>query len=263
MVKVNRITVWLCAMFFLAGCSTVRFTSTTSSEREAATGTSPLRTSGDVSKTSESTVKSYQYGRFTVLVDENGSQKIEGGVFTPSTTMPFVSSRVHALFVNYATKELSYYKRTDAGSYEPVIGYAVVTPLSQALPRDVVQGSVRHIDTAPTWCPTKRIRDKYTDLPPGCLNFGHPTNAMGVAKFEVSWSVPGFELVRIHGTSGYPRGNFWDEETFGCTRLENNAMKELIDLLGPNAVKEGIEIIAYRGKVSQGKEKKRAIISAE
>ncbi|QQR64886.1 hypothetical protein IPH92_05035 [Candidatus Kaiserbacteria bacterium] len=259
----HRITVWLCAMFFLAGCSTVRFTSTTSSGGEAATGTSPLRTSGYVSKTPESSVKSYQYGRFTVLVDESGSQKVEGGVFTPSPTMSFAPTRAHVLFINYVTKELSYYRRTGAGTYEPIIGYAVVTPLSQALPRDVVQGSVRRIDTAPTWCPTKRIREKYTDLPPGCLNFGHPTNAMGVAKFEVSWSVPGFELVRLHGTSGYPSGNFWEEETFGCTRLENNAMKELIDLLGPNAVKEGIEIIAYRGKVPQEKEKKPPIISAE
>ncbi len=187
--------------------------------------------------------ESYKYGRFTVLVSPEG-QEILGGVFKPKALLPMSTKSAHAIFINYVSKELSYYRLTENG-YESVIGFAVVTPLSKVLKTSEVRGRVTKIDTAPTWCPTENIRRSYPNLPVGCLAYGHPKNAMGDAKFEIKWNVPNWDLVRLHGTEGYPKGNFWETETFGCTRLHNEAIKNLVSLLGPNAVNEGIEIIAY------------------
>ena len=76
---------------------------------------------------------------------------------------------------------------------------------------------------------------------------------MGAAKFEIAWQgVKGFETIRIHGAIGYSLdGAFWNEETLGCTRLQDRAILTLIDLLGPQAVKEGIEVILERGDTFQ------------
>jgi hypothetical protein len=70
---------------------------------------------------------------------------------------------------------------------------------------------------------------------------------MGDWRFDINWSVKGWESVKVHGTTGYPRGSFWLEDTHGCTRLENRAIKRIVDLLGPSAVKEGIEVILQKG----------------
>ncbi len=191
--------------------------------------------------------KIYQYGRFTVEVDETG-QRIIGGQFVPDKTMPYETVKSHVIFINYSTKELSYYKKDDKGEYQPIIGYAVVTSEPKSLPKELVRGTVTKIDTAPTWCPTASARKKYPRLSPGCLPFGHPENEMGSAKFEIRWfDVVGYEAVRLHGTRGYPNGNFWDEATLGCTRLNNEAIKNLVDLLGLKSVEEGIEVVLYKG----------------
>ncbi len=187
--------------------------------------------------------ESYKYGRFTVLVSSKG-QEILGGVFNPEALLPMPTKSIHAIFINYDSKELSYYRLTDNG-YKPVIGYAAVTPSSKVLKNGEVRGRVIKIDMAPIWCPTENIRRTYPNLPSGCLSYGHPKNAMGDAKFEINWNIPNWDLVRLHGTEGYPKGNFWETETFGCTRLHNDAIKNLVSLLGPKAVNEGIEIIVH------------------
>lgn len=187
-----------------------------------------------------------KYGRFIVEHEPNGKKGIHGGQFVPESDLPFWSNKVHVITINYATKELMYYKR-GFGGHEPVIGYAVVTPSPDTLPKDVVRGIVTKIDTAPTWCPTPNIRRVMTHLPAGCLSYGHPLNAMGEVKFEIKWEVPGWEFIRLHGTEGYADdGRFWEVNTFGCTRLQNEAIVDLVELLGPNALKEGIEVIAYK-----------------
>ena len=198
----------------------------------------------------------YTYGRFVVEVGAQG-QRVIGGEFTPPPLMPQKPSPrlrttgqppVHVLFVNYMTKELLYYRRAEDGVYQPVIGYAVVTPEANFLPQPVVRGVVTQVIERPTWCPKigGLVRRMNPQLPPGCLPYGHPQNPMGDYRFDVSWEVRGWELVRLHGTTGYPRGNFWDEETFGCTRLENQALAALLNELGPTAVIDGIEVIAHR-----------------
>lgn len=189
-----------------------------------------------------------QYGRFKVVQNNNGEQQILGGRFTPSLLLPLMATSLHVIFIDYTTKELSYYQKNGMGGYSPIIGFAVVTPAADSLRFEVVRGRVTKIDTAPVWCPMHGARTKYPGLPPGCLPFGHPQNAMGAAKFEIAWAnIRGFEAIRLHGTNGYS-GNFWEEETLGCTRLHNDAIKELITILGPQAVWEGIEVILYRGK---------------
>lgn len=188
--------------------------------------------------------ESYKYGRFTVLVSPEG-QEILGGVFKPETLLPAPTKYAHVIFINYVSKELSYYRLTK-DRYEPVIGFAVVTPSADVLSQSIVRGKVTRIDTKPPWTPTANIRKKHQYLPAGTIPYGHPDNAMGEVKFEISWDVPGWSLKRIHGTKGYPEGNFQNAETFGCTRLQNDAIKNLVTLLGPNAVNEGIEVIVHK-----------------
>ncbi len=263
---VTRFTVWLLAIFLLAGCSTVRFTSIKTPTTRAAESTPPTWTSEGVAKTPEA-VAVHKYGNFTVKVSPDGSQVIEGGMFVPSPTMPTSSSKEHAIVINYTTKELSYYRRTSEGAYEPVVGYAVITPDQSVLPHNEVRGMVRRIDRSPSWCVTPQIRDalrkKGVSVEVKCYPHGHPQNAMGNTKFEILWNVSGFAHVRLHETSGYALGNFWEDTTLGCTRLQNDAMQKLIELLGLNAVREGVEIIATRGESPQRKEVKKVVISAE
>lgn len=198
--------------------------------------------------TTSNGVKSTQYGRFVVVQDESGGQQILGGRFKPSPLLMMATS-LHVIVIDYTTKELSYYQKNGWGGYSPIIGFAVVTPVADSLPFTVVRGRVTKIDTAPVWCPMQGARAKYPGLPPGCLPFGHPDNAMGAAKFEITWAnIRGFEAIRLHGTKGYSSGPFWEEETLGCTRLHNDSILELVTILGPRAVWEGIEVVLYRGK---------------
>lgn len=212
----------------------------------------------DVSVAEEGTVTStYTHGRFTVEVLSTGSQRVVGGEFIPPTFMPQTPSTTlkrtgvaprHVLFMNYVTKELQYYRRKETGAYLPVRGYAVVTPEADFLPRDIVRGEVVQLIEKPTWCPKVggQVRRAYPSLPPGCLPYGHTLNPMGDFRFDVAWDVPGWQLVRLHGTTGYPEGKFWDEETFGCVRLVNDSLRRLIEELGPTAVVEGIELVSHR-----------------
>lgn len=189
--------------------------------------------------------ETYRYGRFEVWVYEDGTQNIVGGVFKDLPPLIFGSDKPHVLVVNYKTKTLSYYL-FEEGLHKPVIGFAVVTPSADVLkPDEVVRGVVQSIEINPNWCPTDNIRRVIKNLPKGCIPPGHPQNFMGVAKFNIKWQAKGWDLFRLHGTNGYPLGSFWKEETFGCTRLVNEAIMNLISYLGPNAVKQGIEIIVH------------------
>lgn len=198
--------------------------------------------------------RSYQYGDFTVNVAQDGSQEIVGGVFDPKIVPPLPATAVHTIFVDYSTKKLTYYYKWTLGTV-PVIGYAVVTPDPDFLPVEVIRGKVTAIDANPWWCPTPNIRKERPELPPGCLPPGHELNAMGIAKFIIDWQVPvglkdEWSTIRLHGSGGYPPGEFWKIPTFGCTNLLNEGMQKLIQELGPHAVREGIEIVLVRGSVS-------------
>lgn len=189
------------------------------------------------------------YGRFAVVYKE-GYKDVVGGVFGKDE-MPNVPPRdanaEHSIFVNYTTKELLYY-RLSGGVYESVIGYAVMTPFARTLPKDVVRGKVTRIVEKPTWCPKVggTVRRDDPSLPKGCMPYGHPYNAMGEWRFDIAWDAPGWELNKLHGVEGYAKGAFWTQETHGCIRLMNEAISDLITLLGPNAVKEGIEVVVFR-----------------
>ncbi len=207
-----------------------------------------LSTTQELQAPTENTVR---FGRFTVR-QVDGGQVIEGGVFTPPETMSVKSNAAHVLIIDYTAKELLYYRKVGDGLYEPVVGYAVMTPEPSFLPHSEVRGWVRDIDLKPSWCPKAQARRIYRHLQKGCLPPGHPDNMMGEAKFLISWQgVRGWEAIHVHGTSGYKAGAFWEQETLGCTRLTNEAIRELIDLLGPQAVKEGIEVVLIRGNTFQ------------
>jgi hypothetical protein len=196
-----------------------------------------------------SSMSLYRYGRFEVEV-VGDKQTVIGGEFVPSALPEgFISSARHLVRIDYTTKELSYYRKLASGLYEPMIGFAVVTPLPSTLPSATVIGTVTKIVEKPTWCPKVggTVRRDDPSLPKGCLPYGHLQNAMGDWRFDIAWPVKGWELIKVHGTTGYPRGSFWLEDTHGCTRLENRAIKRLVEILGPSAVKEGIEIVLEKG----------------
>lgn len=195
--------------------------------------------------------QSYTYGRFTVKVMDDGSQVVVGGIFKPESEAPVPLHEKHTIIANFHTKELVYYRQSKNG-VEGMLGYSVVTPESHTLPSTVVRGKVTAIEEDPWWCPTKNARVKYPELPPGCIPPGHVDNAMGAAKFIIDWQVPKslqdeWQTVRLHGATFYPEGPFWEEETLGCVRLTNDEIKNLITTLGPQALREGIEIIFYSG----------------
>ena len=254
----TRGVVYLLTAFGLMGCATANYTPLyempAGFEVAALKAPAPQPAPAEVSAPPSvmSSTAFMRHGRFIVEVGTEG-HVIEGGVFTPLTLMPVKSTAAHVLISNYTTKELLYYRRTATGSYEPVIGYAVVTPKPEELPKAEVRGMVTRIDTKPTWCPGNEARKKYPKLPAGCLPFGHADNAMGVAKIVINWQeVKGFTAIHFHGTSGYSTdGAFWNVDTLGCTRLLDSAILALIDLLGPKAVKEGIEGILVRGNTLQ------------
>lgn len=191
------------------------------------------------------------HGRFVVRAVPGG-QVVEGGVFVPPAAMPTTSRAHHVLIIDYTTKELLYYRKDSAGSYESVVGYAVMTPDPSFLPHAEVRGRVRDIDLAPSWCPKAQARRIYPHLPKGCVPPGHPDNMMGDAKFLINWQgVKGWEAVHLHGTNGYKAGAFWEQETLGCTRLTNEEIKLLIEQLGPQAIASGIEVVLRRGQKSE------------
>jgi hypothetical protein len=201
---------------------------------------------GDFGDSGKKVKKTYLYGQFDVLVYEDGSQRINGGIFTDLPPLIFDSIKPHVIVINYQTKTLMYYL-FEEGVHKPVIGFAVVTPSADVLkPNQIVRGVVQSIEINPTWCPTDNIRKEIKNLPKGCVPPGHPQNFMGAVKFNIKWQAKGWDLNKLHGTSGYPLGNFWNEKTFGCTRLLNEAVMDLISRLGPKAEKEGIEIIVHK-----------------
>jgi len=189
-----------------------------------------------------------KYGRFTVEISPDGIRKIYGGKFKPPEAMPYPSKFHHAIFINYQTKELTYYRFDSLlGKHVPVVGYAVVTPSPESLPKSVVRGVVTKMDMAPDWYPSNNIRREMPHLPKGRIPYGHELNAMGEVKFHIFWEVKGWDLIRLHGTEGYSdHGRFWELETFGCTRLQNRAILELTEKLGIQAVKEKIEVVAHK-----------------
>lgn len=196
-------------------------------------------------------VEEINYGRFKMIKYSDETTTVVGGVFVPKKlpTAFFEQEKIKAfssvLIVDYNEKTLEYYEKG-----KPVAGYAVVTPDPSYLPQKEVLGVVKKIDKNPSWCPPQSVREKHSDLPKGCLPAGHQDNAMGVIKFIISWQeVRGWEAVRIHGTNGYPF-NFFEEETFGCVRLQNTAIKDLVKKMekakDKNPVEEGIVVISFR-----------------
>lgn len=208
-------------------------------------------------------VKSFTYGRFTVRV-EGDMQVVEHSPMLTSEmpiVLPYPTTQAHAIFVNYTTKELMYYRRTADGIYEPVIGYAVMTPFPSVLPREVVRGKVERIVHKPTWCPKPGgtvVRERPELGGKGCFPHGHPLNAMGDWRFDMAWDAPGWELNKLHGVDGYAPGAFWTENTHGCIRLTNPEIAHLIDLLGPNAIREGIEIISFSGTTPEKMDERKS-----
>lgn len=248
---IQKVQIIFCCIvvFNLAGCGSISFVSgeqKSLSNKIPTTKTVKNKVKKKIKR--ESWIRVHERGRFIVESHPEGDV-IYGGVFTPNLSMPYNSNQKHVIFINYETKELTYYRREE-NVYKPIFGFAVMTPSSDFLPKDVVRGKVRTIDTKPTWCPTANIRRAYPDLPPGCLPFGHEMNAMGIAKFEIDWEVSGWEYIRLHGTSGYAEGDFWSVPTFGCTRLKNEQMQELLNSMGDlkKAVSEGVEIVVFRSK---------------
>lgn len=197
--------------------------------------------------------KTYRHGRFQVIVsDFHHTQKVIGGKFTPRDhTLLYPIGVSHLITVDYSSKELVLYGRAGVmngePAYKPVIGFAVVTPSSDFLPRDIVSGKVIGIVQKPTWCPVQggAIRRDNPTLP-SCIPYGDPRNPMGNVRFDIAWNYDGWDAVKFHDTEEYPRGAFWDTSTYGCVSILTTGMQELLRHLGSNALKEGTLILAIR-----------------
>jgi len=175
------------------------------------------------------------------------AKPLRGGVLDPPTRpthCTLQSDMRHCIEVNFRRKELNYW-RVEDGRWQPVIGYLVITPESTQLQ----VGRVTQIVRRPQWCPTASGRRLYRQhgvrLGRGCVPYGHPYNPMGVAKFIID----GFGAKRIHGTRSFGK-NWQDTETLGCVRVLNgkpgaHGMYRLLNLLGSNAVEEGITVVFY------------------
>jgi len=228
---------------FLLGCQTT-YKGTGNPYSDSSVQADLIKKTNEKFESEKKEVSGIKYGRFRVEMLPNGDRNIIGGHikdFKQGIKLPFVSDKPQVITINYLTKELILY------SYgKPVVGYAVVTPSPDFLPQDVVRGIVKKIVLKPSWGPTPNIRKKHPYLPAGIIPYGHEYNWMGEVKFEIDWGLKGWEYIRIHGTEGYAEdGRFWELETFGCTRLQNDAILNLVKLLGPNAEKE-IEVIAHK-----------------
>ncbi len=204
-------------------------------------------------------VKEYTFGRFTVR-DFGSYQEIMGAKFTPGPFPPHIDVHLadgrrprHVLYVDYVRKEFMYYRRDERGMLRPRVGYVILTPLPQELPANVVEGEVQRIVLDPIWCPLKdgEIRRDYPELPGGCIPAGHPQNVMGKARFDIAWPHNSMRYNRLHGAWGFP-SDFEKMDTYGCIQLLNEHILELIDQLGPNAVAEGIKVVAYRQRLVLG-----------
>lgn len=246
MSKFTQFVLLFFCLLLLVGCETVPEKRPNRSYPQKPVTSTPIVITDEEIGREVSAIKTSQYGQFTVHVHPDGSQNIQGGIYIPEVRPDIDSKYQNVIYINYRQKTLEFFRLNYFGFYEPVVGYAVVTPSADKLPMDVVRGVVTKIDTNPVWCPTPNIRKVNTHLPAGCLPPGHKDNAMGAVKFEIVWNVKGWELHRVHGTEGYPLGDFWNKETFGCMRLLNEAILHLVQLLGPKAKERGIEIIAYR-----------------
>ncbi|MDA8597118.1 L,D-transpeptidase family protein [Candidatus Pacebacteria bacterium] len=199
---------------------------------------------------SATAAEEYRYGSFRVV-----NNTIVGGQFKPDPAPPLVraSRYPHVIIASFGSKRLSYYRKEGA-QYVGVFGRAVVTPAAETLKGRVKRGKVLKIDTRPTWCPSRglirdlnrrvRASSEYSEADVfrpdrgGCFSFGHPQNAMGIAKFIVA----GWGPIRLHGTPGFPV-NFAEVETYGCVRLLNSDMTSLLTELGTATVREGLEMI--------------------
>ncbi len=224
----------------------------------------------------EMVTERYQHGRFEVentLEQKSPScndtkdrrcfkfvcATIYGGVFTPPPVPPKAPSAKlkqtgnaprHFILINYQSKELMYYRKDLVNNrYQPIVGYAVVTPAPSEIRRfgrEEIRGEVTRIVYHPKWCvvPGGDIQRDDPSLR-GCYEWGHPSNPMGDWKFDIDWEIRGIEYSRIHGTAGYPR-DIRRSDTYGCTSFDNGAIAELVRKLGGDlAVEEGIEVITF------------------
>jgi L,D-transpeptidase catalytic domain len=219
----------------------------------------PLLASFGFAKAQSKPVKEYTFGRFTVQ-DFGSYQEISGAEFSPGPFPPQIDVHLrdgrrprHVLYVDYTRKELMYYVRDQTGTLRPRKGYVILTPLPQELPTNIVEGEVVKIVMDPVWCPLQegQIRRDYPELPGGCIPAGHPQNVMGKARFDIAWPYAEWRHNRLHGAWGLPE-DFEQMDTYGCIQLLNEHILELIAVLGPNAVAEGIKVVAYRRQLVLG-----------
>ncbi|MBY0309667.1 hypothetical protein K2Q16_00770 [Patescibacteria group bacterium] len=200
---------------------------------------------------------SYRYGRFTVRREADGGQVIEGGVFTPPEAPPLWAVEQlrnrpvrNLILVDFIKKELHLYQRAGA-DWVATIGYAVVAPQANSLPRDVVEGNLSRIDLAPVWGVPASIRRDYAAAGqplPAQVPFGDPRNMLGAARLEVAWNTPNWNLVRLHGARGYPAEPLGEVDTYGCVSLLDESLLGLINQIGgpAGAVRDGTVIMFHR-----------------
>jgi hypothetical protein len=234
--------IFCCIILLLfTGCQNVSFRSMVPPE-EYVPSTLSSSESDEKVLIQEPDFSTFEYGNF-VVQDLGDRHRLFGGKIETGKPLSIKSKHPRVITINFRTKKLSYYELTDSGEHEFVIGYATVTPSVDILGGKMVRGIVARIETEPDWYPTKNVRLAYPDLPKGLIPYGHPDNAMGEVKIVINWDIAGWRYRHIHGTVGYTQGDFWNVETFGCTRLQNKAILNLAKLLGPDAVDEKIEVI--------------------
>ena len=93
-------------------------------------------------------------------------------------------------------------------------------------------GKVTQIAINPTWYPTPKtishFKTKGIDLP-NAVPPGHPQNYMGAAKINLTHSIDGKTIYRIHGTiNDKTIGSY---ESSGCIRMKNKDAVEVASML--------------------------------
>lgn len=106
------------------------------------------------------------------------------------------------------------------------------------------EGKVSLITINPTWYPTANTLESFRKKGiylPDAVPPGHKFNYMGAAKINLTHTVDGKNIFRIHGT--LDEKTIGTNESSGCIRMKNNEVLQLASLLNEFATSKSLDNI--------------------
>ncbi len=143
------------------------------------------------------------------------------------------------LLVDSTTNRM--YLQGKKGEMITILNEFIVSTAREGAKKPQGEGEITAISLSPIWYPTEKTikhfkEDKGIDLPAAVLP-GDKLNYMGAAKINLSHSVNGRDIYRIHGTLN--EKSIGTKESSGCIRMKNKEVLELAKLLKKFASAKG------------------------